>query len=169
MIGGEYRSDCDCDFSIKCFFLCIGFSLERDLNLGITIVDPLHSKVGTYYATSCINTSQQQITFCAVEFLQEFCSPDKSHKIKSVSICESCCNMLPLWCISATCHPVCADHNSHPHYISSITGQFQKITILYHGPLFKFQGQWGTLWTGNWKAWGDTLYLWLEFQSHGGF
>ena len=20
MIGGEYRSDCDCDFSIKCFF-----------------------------------------------------------------------------------------------------------------------------------------------------
>ena len=82
------------------FFLCIGFSLESYLNLGITIVDPLHSKVGTYYATSCINTSQQQITFCAVEFLQEFlqefCSPDKSHKIKSVSICESCCNMLPL-------------------------------------------------------------------------
>ena len=156
-------------FQSNVFFLCIGFSLERDLNLGITIVDPLHSKVGTYYATSCINTSQQQITFYAVEFLQEFCSPDKSHKINSVSICESCCNMLPLWCISATCHPVCADHNSHPHYISSITGQFQKITILYHGPLFKFQGQWGTLWTGNWKAWGDTLYLWLEFQSHGGF
>ena len=98
MIGGEYRSDCDCDFSIKCFFfLCIGFSLERDLKLSITIVDLLHSKVGTYYVTSCIiNTSQQQITFCAGEFLQEFCSPDKLHKIKSVSICVACCNMLPL-------------------------------------------------------------------------
>ena len=23
MIGGEYRSDCDCDFSIKCFFLYV--------------------------------------------------------------------------------------------------------------------------------------------------
>lgn len=92
MIGGEYSSDCDCDFSIKCFFLCIGFSLEWDLNLVITIVDLLHLKVGTYYATSCRNTSQQQITFCAGEFLQEFCSPDKLHKIKSVSICAACCN-----------------------------------------------------------------------------
>ena len=68
-------------FQSNVFFLSIGFSLERDLNLGITIVDLLHSKVGTYYATSGINTSQQQITFCAVEFLQEFCSPDKLHKI----------------------------------------------------------------------------------------
>ena len=33
MIGGECSSDCDCGF-LKCFFLCIGFSLEWDLNLG---------------------------------------------------------------------------------------------------------------------------------------
>ena len=49
---------------------------------------------------------------------------------------------------------MCADHNSHPHYISSITGQFQKISILYHGWLFKFQGQGG-------------LFE-LEIQRHGG-
>ena len=64
MTEGEYRSDCDYDFSIKIMFFllflrtCIGFSLEWDLNLGITIVDLLHLKVGTYYATSCGNTSQ---------------------------------------------------------------------------------------------------------------
>ena len=96
MIGGEYRSDCDCDFSIKCFFFMYWFQFREGLKPGYHHCGSVALKGWHILCNKLHKHIPATNTFCAVEFLQEFCSPDKSHKIKSVSICESCCNMLPL-------------------------------------------------------------------------
>ena len=46
-------------------------------------------------------------------------------------------------------------------------GQFQKISIPYHGQLFRIPEGKGVLWTGNPKAWGDT-YNWNSEGMGGG-